>query len=88
MGNLIKISGTSSIQMRMEDGVVIKDLLEEIFRLYGEEMRHQVMDSSGKELAPYYKILVNGRNFNLLLGFDTPLQEGQVIHIMPPIAGG
>ncbi|MEW5920132.1 MAG: MoaD family protein [Bacillota bacterium] len=88
MGHLIKIAGTNSLYLEMEDGSVIRDLLEQIFSIYGAEMRNQVMDHSGESLAAYYKILVNGRNFKLLNAFSTPLENGQVIHIMPPVAGG
>ena len=40
------------------------------------------------ELQAGYKILVNGRNINLLKGLETPLQEGDELAILPAVAGG
>jgi molybdopterin converting factor small subunit len=33
-------------------------------------------------------IIVNGRQIHHLQGFDTPLEEGDVIAIMLPVVGG
>jgi molybdopterin synthase sulfur carrier subunit len=33
-------------------------------------------------------IIVNGRQIHHLQGLDTPLEEGDVVAIMPPVLGG
>lgn len=88
MGDLIKIVGYSSFTVELQKDATIKGLLEELFILHGEDFKKEVMDKEGRDLAPYYKVLVNGRNAKLLGHFETVLENGQTIHIMPPIAGG
>ncbi len=88
MGELIQIVGGSSFQVTLEEGADINDLLTKVFDEYGEEMRREVMNETADDLAPYYKILVNGRNSKLMEYFNTQLQNGDLVHIMPPIAGG
>lgn len=46
-----------------------------------------VLESDG-QLRSYVSILGNGRNIKYLHDLDTPLAEGDVIAIFPPLAGG
>jgi molybdopterin synthase sulfur carrier subunit len=39
-------------------------------------------------LQRYIKVLVNGRGLHVLQGLDTPLSDGDIIALFPPIAGG
>ncbi|MDA8235474.1 MAG: MoaD family protein [Clostridia bacterium] len=88
LGPLIKITGASTFTMDLVEGTTIWGLLEQAFEVYGEPMKAEVMNGAGTDLAPYYIILINGRNCMLMHYMDTPLKDGQVIHIMPPAAGG
>jgi sulfur-carrier protein len=36
----------------------------------------------------YVGVFVNDRNMRALGGFDAPLSDGDVIRVLPPIAGG
>ncbi len=62
MGPLIKITGSSTISMELAEKSTIWDLLNALFDRFGEEMKREVMNQSGEDLAPYYKVLINGRN--------------------------
>jgi molybdopterin synthase sulfur carrier subunit len=42
----------------------------------------------GTNLKPGIKIIINGRDIDYLNGLDTQLKDGDVIVIIPPIAGG
>ncbi len=59
------------------------DLLEE----YGEELKDELFDELGK-IRSFYRIIVNGRNINLLDGFQTKLKDDDMFVLMPAIAGG
>lgn len=37
---------------------------------------------------PYVNILKNGRNITFIKGLETVLEDGDVIAIFPPVAGG
>ncbi|HID27596.1 MAG TPA: molybdopterin synthase sulfur carrier subunit, partial [Methanosarcinales archaeon] len=43
-------------------------------------------DTNG--LRDYVKIMVNGRSIAFLNGINTLLQDGDVVAIFPPVAGG
>lgn len=39
-------------------------------------------------LRDFVNILKNGRNVQFLAGLDTPLEDGDIIALFPPLAGG
>jgi sulfur-carrier protein len=47
----------------------------------------RILEGDGK-LRSYVSILENGRDIKYLHDLDTPLAEGDVIAIFPPLAGG
>ena len=88
LGPLINIVGGSSFTLELAPGTTIREMLDQVFETYGEPMIVEVMNEERTDLAPYYKVLVNGRNSKLMHYMDTVLENGQVVHIMPPVAGG
>lgn len=88
LGPLINIVGGTTFTLDVKPGTTVRDLLEEVFHMFGDAMKAQVMNEAGTDLAPYYKILINGRNSKLMHYMDTELEDGQVVYIMPPVAGG
>jgi molybdopterin synthase sulfur carrier subunit len=36
----------------------------------------------------FLSVLVNGKNINIMQGFDTKLQENDIVAILPPVGGG
>jgi len=39
-------------------------------------------------IRPHIRIMLNGRDIEMLQGFETPVSETDTIAIIPPIAGG
>jgi len=39
-------------------------------------------------LRPHIRIMLNGRDIDMLQGFETPVGESDTLAIIPPIAGG
>ena len=61
-------------------GTVLQDLVTEYPDL-------EFFDEVG-ELREYLSILKNGRDITFLEGTDTSLEEGDVLSVFPPVAGG
>ena len=65
----------------------IEGLLSTLVSVYGVPLKQELYNEAGL-FKSIYRILVNGRNINLLNGFQTQLQENDLVIIMPAIAGG
>lgn len=71
----------------------VGDLLEEIIRKVGPEVRQYVFDPGTKELSPSLILLVNGHSIRMLEGLNTPLLEKDTVtidsvDIMETVGGG
>ncbi|MHA1198486.1 MAG: ubiquitin-like small modifier protein 1 [Candidatus Heimdallarchaeaceae archaeon] len=82
--NIKKIIGKKQFTMEVES---VEDLLDKLLEEYGKELRDELFDELGK-IKPIYRIIVNGRNINLLDGFQTKLEDEDMLVLMPAIAGG
>ena len=76
----------SQIDMEFLPGATIRTLLEDLARRY--EGVDELIFASPGTIRDFVNILKNGRNVHFLNGLDTPLDEGDVIALFPPIAGG
>jgi len=86
--NLKKILGRGDIDLTMEKGSTVKDVLVTMVETYGEPLTAQLFDSGG-ELFPYIRLMVNGRDIAFLENkMETALQDGDEILIFPPVGGG
>ena len=65
----------------------VEDLLEKLLKEYGYTLKDELFDEKGK-LKHTYRVVVNGRNINLLDGFKTKLKKDDMVVIMPAVAGG
>jgi len=82
--NIKKIIGEKQFLMEAETvGDVLNKLLEE----HGEPLKNELFDIKGK-IKSMYRIVVNGRNINLIDGLQTKLEDEDMVVIMPAIAGG
>lgn len=68
-------------------GNSVEDVLNKLFMDYDPILKEELVGENGK-IKKHYRILVNGRNINLLEGYSTKLKDDDMIVIMPAIAGG
>lgn len=66
----------------------VTSLLEELACKFGEKLAELLYSSNTRELRETVNILVNGRRLDLLQKLNTPLKDGDVVAIFPPVAGG
>jgi len=76
----------NQVAMEFSGGATIRMLLAELTRRY--EGLDKLMFTAPGTLRDFVNILRNGRNIHFLAGLDTPLDDGDVIALFPPIAGG
>jgi MoaD family protein len=82
------IGDSGEIDLNIEPGT-LRELLDHLCAEYGEVFYHRVFNPVTNAIRPENPILVNGRHYRNLSGsLDTLLQEGDVVAIFPPVAGG
>ncbi len=65
---------------------MVKDAIDTASSLLGIDLKSELFD--GEIPKKGVIVLVNGRNIEHLKGIYTPLQEGDVISLFPPVGGG
>jgi molybdopterin synthase sulfur carrier subunit len=76
----------SQFDMEYPQGATIRTLLDDLVKRY--DGVGDLIFTSPTTIRDFVNILKNGRNVHFLNGLDTPLEEGDVIALFPPVAGG
>jgi MoaD family protein len=76
----------AEVRMEFTKGATIRSLLAELTGRY--EGLAGLIFATPDTLRDFVNILKNGRNIHFLAGLDTPLDEGDLIALFPPVAGG
>ncbi|NVO66889.1 ubiquitin-like small modifier protein 1 [Methanofollis tationis] len=74
------------IDIPLAANATVVELLAEIIRRY-PGFQEMVFERPGA-LKQFVNILHNGRNIQFENGLDTPLAEGDLIALFPPVGGG
>ena len=67
-------------------GTTVGEAVKELIQLY-PQVSHAVL-AEGGEVRGYVNVFVNREDIRHLERLDTPVQDGDTIHILPSIAGG
>ena len=67
-------------------GAIVQQVFDELTGRYGELKQH-LYDDKG-ELRSFINIYVNDQDIRYAGNLETPVNPGDVIHIIPSIAGG
>ena len=77
-------TGVSQLDLELT-GSKVADVIYTLVDMYPQ--LSSMLDSSGK-LKKFYKVFLNGRDIDHIKGLDSPIKEGDVLAIFPPVAGG
>ena len=81
-GGLRRAAGASTLTV---DGDTVRTVLNALCA-DNAKLRTALLD--GDALHPQVRVMVDGRDIELMAGLDTPLSSDDQVAIFPPIAGG
>ncbi len=85
--SLREITGKKVDEIQLQNTITVDELLTLLSEKYGKNFREYIYNKKG-EVQGFLSVLVNGKNINIMQGFDTKLQENDVVAILPPVGGG
>jgi len=71
-----------------KEKVTVDMVLKRLGKRYGKDFVEYVFDRKTSEVKGFLQFLVNGRSVSTLKDLDTPLKDGDVLAIIPPVGGG
>ena len=85
--SLREITGKKVDQLQLQNSISADELVTLLSNKYDKEFREYIYNKKG-EVQGFLLFLVNGKNINIMQGFDTKLKEDDVVAILPPVGGG
>ncbi len=84
--NFREAAGKSQVEI---EGVGdLNSLFGELVHRFGKKLDHQLYSAETKGLRETVNVLVNGRFVDLSKRAKSPLKDGDVVAIFPPVSGG
>jgi molybdopterin synthase sulfur carrier subunit len=84
---LREITGKNIETIQLQNSITIDELITLLAEKYGKKFREYIYNKKGK-VQDFLSFLVNGKNINVMQGFDTKLKQGDTVAILPPVGGG
>ena len=88
VGAARELFGRPSYTVDLKPGMTIRGLFEELSRSSGPGFEGKIYDVHNGRMNEHIVVFINSREIRSLEGLDTRLKEGDVITILPPMAGG
>ncbi len=79
--------GTKERTRTIEDDATVGDVLEALEHEY-DGLDGQLLTAERDAIRPQLSVLKNGRDVVHMAGPETPLEDGDVLSVFPPVAGG
>ena len=85
--SLREITGKKIDTIQTQNTITVDELVTLLSNKYGKEFRKYIYNKKG-EIQGFLSFLVNGKNINIMQGYDTKLKQDDVVAILPPVGGG
>jgi sulfur-carrier protein len=76
----------TQLVLQLPEGATVRSLLTDLTARF--DGLDTLLFATPGTLRDFVNILKNGRNVHFLAGLDTPMEDGDVIALFPPLAGG
>ncbi|WP_440944885.1 MoaD/ThiS family protein [Methanosarcina sp. T3] len=87
LATIREITDKSEIELEIRPGYTVGTALQTLQASYGTEFKEATTGTTAGGI-PKVRFLVNGRNADFLEGLETELKAGDVLVLVPPVAGG
>jgi molybdopterin synthase sulfur carrier subunit len=87
LATIREITDKSEIELEIWPGDTVGKVFQALQTLYGPEFEEATTGTTAGGI-PKVRFLVNGRDIDFLEGFETELKDGDVMVLVPPVAGG
>jgi MoaD family protein len=88
IGSFKEIIGTKEIELSLEEGITLKDLLIHMTERWGDALESKLFEPGTATPFPYIRLMVNGQDIAFLNRMQTVIKEGDEVLILPPAYGG
>lgn len=88
IGSAASVLPRRSYEFEARPGMTLRDVLALLSCDAGPGFRDKVYDRESGKMNEYLAVFINSREARSLAGPETVLEPGDVITIMPPMAGG
>jgi len=85
--SLREIVGKKEEEFEFSKGTTIKEVLKHLSENYGKAFKEYIYNERGR-VKSHLQFLINGKSITTLKGFETKLNDGDKIAIIPPVGGG
>ena len=83
-----ELVGTREESVELGDNSTVKSLLDSLVKIHGERLRDYLYDRKSGRLRPSIQFLIGDKPVSMADGMLTPLPDGAVFAIIPPVGGG
>lgn len=87
LATIREITGVPEIELDLRSGDTVGVALQALQARYGTEFKEATTGTTAGGI-PKVRFLVNGRNTDFLEELETELKDGDIMVLVPPVAGG
>ena len=84
---LREIVGKKEEEFEFSKGTTIREGLKHLSETYGQAFKEYIYNEKGR-IRSHLQFLINGKSITTLKGFETKLEDGDKVAIIPPVGGG
>ena len=85
---LKEVFGSGSVQIEIEDGATVADLISGLSRRYGKSFEEKTSRSLGQALRERLNLFLNGRIVKMPENLNLKLEDGDEVIVLQPVGGG